>query len=106
MKGAVAIVTGGARGIGRATSFALADMGAHIVIADLDEAAARETAGEIVARGGAAFAQATDIGSEASVEAMCEAAFARGAASTFSSTTLASRSAAPPSICRSPNGRR
>ena len=52
-------------------------MGAHIVIADLDEAAARETAGEIVARGGAAFAQATDIVSEASVEAMCEAAFAR-----------------------------
>ena len=107
LKGAVAIVTGGARGIGRATALALADMGAHIVIADLDEAAARETAGEIAARGGAAFAHATDIG-----ERSLRRGDVRGgvralrAASTFSSTMPASRSAGPPSIFRSPNGRR
>ena len=44
----VAIVTGSARGIGRATAELLAEHGARVVISDLDADLASETAGEIV----------------------------------------------------------
>ena len=40
----VALVTGGAGGLGRATALALAEAGAEVVVADLDEAGAREVA--------------------------------------------------------------
>jgi 3-oxoacyl-[acyl-carrier protein] reductase len=43
----VAIVTGSARGIGRATAELLAEHGARVVISDLDADLARQTAGEI-----------------------------------------------------------
>lgn len=42
LKGQVAIVTGGSRGIGGATSEMLAANGAHVIIADIDQAAAQE----------------------------------------------------------------
>lgn len=45
--GRVAVVTGGARGIGRATAAALRDAGAHVAIGDLDTAAAAITAHEL-----------------------------------------------------------
>ncbi|BFM17551.1 3-oxoacyl-ACP reductase FabG [Maricurvus nonylphenolicus] len=47
LKGQVAIVTGGSRGIGGATSEILAANGAHVVIADIDEVAAATTANSI-----------------------------------------------------------
>ena len=47
LDGKVAVVTGSARGIGRATAEILADHGARVLINDLDEDAARQTAGEI-----------------------------------------------------------
>jgi len=47
LKDDVAIVTGAAQGIGRAIALALAEEGAHVVIADLQEAKAAETASEI-----------------------------------------------------------
>ena len=50
--GAVALVTGGASGIGRATGRRLAAAGAQVVIADLDSAGAEAIADEI---GGSAF---------------------------------------------------
>ena len=43
----VAIVTGSARGIGRATAELLASQGAKVVINDLDGDAAQQTASEI-----------------------------------------------------------
>jgi 3-oxoacyl-[acyl-carrier protein] reductase len=47
LDGKVAIVTGSARGIGRATAELLAEHGARVVINDLDADAARQTASEI-----------------------------------------------------------
>jgi 3-oxoacyl-[acyl-carrier protein] reductase len=47
LDGKVAIVTGSARGIGRATAELLSEQGARVVINDLDGDAARQTAGEI-----------------------------------------------------------
>ncbi|CAK0768054.1 3-oxoacyl-(acyl-carrier-protein) reductase FabG [Gammaproteobacteria bacterium] len=51
LKGKVAIVTGSARGIGRAIALALANRGADVVISDVLEDAARVTADEIIALG-------------------------------------------------------
>lgn len=47
LAGQVAIVTGGSRGIGGATSTMLAANGARVVVADVDEAKAAETVGAI-----------------------------------------------------------
>ncbi len=44
LQGKVAIVTGAARGIGRASAIEFAREGARVVIADVDEAGLRETA--------------------------------------------------------------
>lgn len=46
-KGKVVLVTGGATGLGRATSLAFARQGANIAVVDLNEPAAQETAAEI-----------------------------------------------------------
>jgi NAD(P)-dependent dehydrogenase (short-subunit alcohol dehydrogenase family) len=47
IQGKVAVVTGGGSGIGRALASALAAAGARVVVGDVDEAGARETAGRI-----------------------------------------------------------
>jgi NAD(P)-dependent dehydrogenase (short-subunit alcohol dehydrogenase family) len=46
----VALVTGGASGLGRATALALAEAGCEVVVADLDEAGAREVAERVGGR--------------------------------------------------------
>lgn len=49
LKGKVAIVTGSARGIGKAIALGLAQRGADVVITDIDEELARKTSAEIAA---------------------------------------------------------
>jgi 3-oxoacyl-[acyl-carrier protein] reductase len=69
----VAIVTGGARGLGRAFCSALADEGAKVVIADILEKEARQAADEIKAKNGSAMALKVDVTSEADTLSMAEA---------------------------------
>lgn len=61
MDGKVALITGGADGIGRATARRLSAMGCKIVIADVDEQRAHETLALIKKDGGEAQFIATDV---------------------------------------------
>ncbi len=72
LKDKVAIVTGGAAGIGQATSILFASEGAKVAVADIDEAAGAETVAEINARGGQALFVKADISREADVSRLCE----------------------------------
>jgi NAD(P)-dependent dehydrogenase (short-subunit alcohol dehydrogenase family) len=60
-QGAVALVTGGASGIGRAVCEELARRGATVVVTDLDAAGARTVADGIAAAGGRAWAVGLDV---------------------------------------------
>ena len=72
-----AIVTGGARGIGRACALRLAEAGYEVAVWDVDEEAARATAAEIVNRGGRATAAAIDVADETSVDSAVAATEAK-----------------------------
>ncbi|MEU2344977.1 SDR family NAD(P)-dependent oxidoreductase [Streptomyces sp. NPDC013082] len=67
--GKVALVTGGASGIGLALSRRLAASGAAVVVADHNEESARKAAAELEATGARAAAVALDVTDPASVEA-------------------------------------
>jgi NAD(P)-dependent dehydrogenase (short-subunit alcohol dehydrogenase family) len=68
--GKVAVVTGGASGIGRGMVLAFADAGMHVAIADIELGAAEKVADEARERGVKALAVATDVASRDSVEAL------------------------------------
>lgn len=70
LKGNVAIVTGGARGLGKAMATALAQAGSNIVIADLDITEAQKTANELQKEGVEAIAIQVDVTQPEQVEHM------------------------------------
>ncbi|NEK87059.1 SDR family oxidoreductase [Blastococcus saxobsidens] len=61
LKGRVALVTGGASGLGRATALALAEAGAHVAIGDINAPGAEETLSRVTAAGGAGDVVALDV---------------------------------------------
>ena len=68
----VAIVTGGGRGIGRATALELASLGADVAIAELDRAGAERTASEVEKHGRRALVIPTDVTKRADLATMVE----------------------------------
>lgn len=68
----VVLVTGGASGIGRVTALALAQAGAKVVLADVDEAGGEATARLIQERGSEALFVKTDVGDAAAVQSLMQ----------------------------------
>ncbi|MBZ0252964.1 MAG: SDR family NAD(P)-dependent oxidoreductase, partial [Candidatus Methylomirabilis sp.] len=75
-KDKVALVTGAASGIGRASALALAREGMDVVLADLNEAGAREVAAEIEGLGRKAAPFRLDVSDAAAYEAFAKEALA------------------------------
>jgi NAD(P)-dependent dehydrogenase (short-subunit alcohol dehydrogenase family) len=73
--GRVAVVTGGASGIGRALAKALLGEGMKVVIADVEEPALKATVEELGAGGGEVSSQVVDVSRPESVEALAEHVF-------------------------------
>jgi 2-hydroxycyclohexanecarboxyl-CoA dehydrogenase len=69
MSNRVAIVTGGAQGIGKGIANTLGEQGFRVAVADLNLATAEQTAKEITAAGGVAIAVSIDVPDTASVVA-------------------------------------
>lgn len=66
----VAVITGGANGIGRALAKALASAGARVVVADIDDDLGAQLLGEITAAGGFARYRHTDVTDEQSMSTL------------------------------------
>jgi NAD(P)-dependent dehydrogenase (short-subunit alcohol dehydrogenase family) len=75
--GKVAVVTGGASGIGFALADRFATAGMHVVLADVDEAGLATAAEKIGARGVDTLTVVTDVSSEVSVQALAAATVER-----------------------------
>jgi NAD(P)-dependent dehydrogenase (short-subunit alcohol dehydrogenase family) len=74
LDGKVAVVTGAASGLGAATVTLFGELGARVVVADIDEAGAERVATQIEARGGTARPVRVDVRSEDDVAAMIDTA--------------------------------
>jgi 3-oxoacyl-[acyl-carrier protein] reductase len=70
-EGRVAVVTGGAKGIGRAIATHLAQGGAKVVVAGRSEGPLEELRAEIQAQGGEAVAVRADVAVEVDADALC-----------------------------------
>jgi NAD(P)-dependent dehydrogenase (short-subunit alcohol dehydrogenase family) len=70
LNGKVALVTGGASGIGRATALAFAREGARLVIADMHEEGGHQTVHMITEQGGEALFVKTDVSNAVEVAAL------------------------------------
>ncbi len=77
LEGKVAVITGAASGIGRATAQVFAREGARLMLGDVDEAGVRQVAAGIVRDGGAAESMRTDVSVGADVRRLVDGAVER-----------------------------
>jgi len=73
MRGTVALITGGGRGMGRASALAFAAEGVDVIVADIDQSVAESVVAEVEAIGARATAVVMDVASESSVKDGIEA---------------------------------
>ncbi|NRA00865.1 MAG: SDR family NAD(P)-dependent oxidoreductase [Myxococcales bacterium] len=71
-EGRVAVVTGGASGIGRALAEAFVELGMKVVLADVEEALLENTAGALAAAGGDVIGVRTDVAKASDLKALAE----------------------------------
>jgi len=77
MRGKVALITGGSRGLGKAMALGFAEAGADVVIAGRRLAAGEDVAGLVAQRGRQALAYACHVGRWQECDALADAAYAR-----------------------------
>lgn len=77
LSGRVALITGGAHGLGRVFCEALAESGGDVAVADIDEVGARETAGFIKKLGRRSLAVKADVSDPEEVQYMVDDAVAQ-----------------------------
>ena len=87
LAGKVAIVTGGADGIGAATAHELAREGAAVAVVDIDEAKAAGVADEIRRTGARAIALGGDLAEEQTARHVCTQRWRSSAGSMCCTTT-------------------
>jgi len=73
LEGRVALITAAGSGMGRASAERFASEGAHVVVSDINEAAAKEVTEAIRTDGGAATAAVCDVGDVDQIKAMIDA---------------------------------
>jgi NAD(P)-dependent dehydrogenase (short-subunit alcohol dehydrogenase family) len=72
LNGKVAVITGGASGIGKGTALAMARLGTEIVVADVNDRRLDEARGEIAALGGRVLAMHCDVANEADMQRLAQ----------------------------------
>jgi len=77
LQGKVALITGGASGMGRVASMLFAAEGAQVVLTDLNDELGQTTASEIIDAGGQALYFHADVSRETDAKAMVDAAVQR-----------------------------
>ena len=70
LNGKIALITGGAQGIGRTISEELAEQGAHVILGDVNLEGAEKTVAELKERGNKASAIRLDVSNASDVESV------------------------------------